>query len=278
MDVVRVVNESNLILPAGDVRIGPKDYNLYTNSQLPSTDAINRLPLKTVGNASVLVGDVGRAMDAQQIQTSIVRVDGQKSVYLPMLKQGGDSNTIAIVSGIKSAIGDLVDVPKSLVAKVVFDQSVYVKTAIRNLGNEGGIGLVLTALMILIFLGSVRATVAVLLSIPLSALAAFLAINLSGGTINTMVLGGLALVFSRLIDNSVVVLENIFRHLEEGEIARSGGRKGRSGGGASRCSRQRSRRPSYSSRLSSSMASAGSCSQHWPRPWSSRCSPLTWSR
>ncbi len=229
MDVVRTVNQSNLILPAGDVRIGPKDYNLYTNSQLPTTDEINRLPLKTVGNASVLVADVGHAMDAAQIQTSIVRVDGQKSVYLPVLKQGGDSNTIAIVNGIKVAIKDLVDVPKNLVAKVVFDQSVYVKTAIRNLANEGGIGLVLTALMILVFLGSVRATVAVLLSIPLSALAALLAINLGGGTINTMVLGGLALVFSRLIDNSVVVLENIFRHLENGEpmaqAAEQGGRE-----------------------------------------------------
>ncbi len=107
--------------------------------------------------------------------------------------------------------------PKSLVSRVVFDQSVYVKTAIKNLGNEGLIGLVLTALMILIFLGNFRATLAVMLSIPLSALAAFLAINMTGGTINTMVLGGLALVFSRLIDNSVVVLENIFRHLEEGE-------------------------------------------------------------
>ena len=229
MDVVRTVNQSNLILPAGDVRIGPKDYNLYTNSQLPTTDEINRLPLKTVGNASVLVADVGHAMDAAQIQTSIVRVDGQKSVYLPVLKQGGDSNTIAIVNGIKVAIKDLVDVPKNLVAKVVFDQSVYVKTAIRNLGNEGGIGLLLTALMILVFLGSVRATVAVMLSIPLSALAALLAINLGGGTINTMVLGGLALVFSRLIDNSVVVLENIFRHLENGEpmaqAAEQGGRE-----------------------------------------------------
>ena len=229
MDVVRTVNQSNMILPAGDVRIGPKDYNLYTNSQLPSTDEINRLPLKTVGNASVLVADVGHAMDAAQIQTSIVRVDGQKSVYLPVLKQGGDSNTIAIVNGIKVAIKDLVDVPKNLVAKVVFDQSVYVKTAIRNLGNEGGIGLLLTALMILVFLGSVRATVAVMLSIPLSALAALLAINLGGGTINTMVLGGLALVFSRLIDNSVVVLENIFRHLENGEpmaqAAEQGGRE-----------------------------------------------------
>ena len=91
------------------------------------------------------------------------------------------------------------------------------KTAIKNLGVEGGIGLVLTAVMILVFLGSMRATVAVLLSIPLSALATFLVLNMGGGTINTMVLGGLALALSRLIDNSVVVLENIFRHLEMGE-------------------------------------------------------------
>lgn len=226
MDVVRTVNDSNMILPAGDVKIGPKDFNIYTNSQLPTTAEINRLPLKTVGNASVLVGDVGTAMDAQQTQTSIVRVDGQKSVYLPVLKQGGDSNTIAIVNGIKQAIGDLADVPSSLKANVVFDQSLYVKTAIKNLGSEGGIGLVLTALMILVFLGSMRGTVAVMLSIPLSALAAFLALNMAGGTINTMILGGLALAFSRLIDNSVVVLENIYRHLEMGEPPEVAAEKG----------------------------------------------------
>src|SRR5579884_2982994 len=226
MDVVRSVNDANMILPAGDVKIGPKDYNIYTNAQLPSTDEINRLPLKTVGNASVMVADVGRAEDAQQIQTSVVRVDGQRSVYLPVLKQGGDSNTISIVNGIKKSLTNLVDIPKSLVAKVVFDQSIYVKTAIKNLANEGGIGLVLTALMILLFLGSVRATFAVLLSIPLSALAAFLVLNLGGGSINTMVLGGLALAFSRLIDNSVVVLENIFRHLELGETPEVAAKKG----------------------------------------------------
>ncbi|HET7206467.1 MAG TPA: efflux RND transporter permease subunit [Terriglobales bacterium] len=217
MDVVRTVNDSNLILPAGDVRIGPIDYNLYTNSQLPSTQEINHLPLKTVGNASVLVQDVGKAMDAHSIQTNVVRVDGQPSVYLPILKQGGDTNTIAVVNGIKSAIADLTDVPKQLVAKVVFDQSIFVKKAIENLMHEGGIGLILTGLMILLFLGSMRATAAVFLSIPLSALAAFLAISGLGGTVNTMVLGGLALAFSRLIDNSVVVLENIFRHMEMGE-------------------------------------------------------------
>lgn len=229
MDVVRSVNEANAILPAGDVRIGPKDFNIYTNSQLPSVDEINRLPLRSVGNGQLVVSDVGRAEDAAAIQTNIVRVDGQRSVYLPILKQGGGSNTIAVVNGIRGAIGHLLDVPKSLVTRVVFDQSVFVKTAIANLGSEGGIGLVLTALMILIFLGNMRATVAVMLSIPLSALAAFLALNIGGGTINTMVLGGLALAFSRLIDNSVVVLENIFRHLEMGEspevAAERGGRE-----------------------------------------------------
>ena len=229
MDVVRSVNESNLILPAGDVRIGPKDYNIYANSQVPTPEQINDLPLKSVGNASVLVGDVGRAQDSGTIQTNIVRIDGQRSVYVPVLKQGGDSNTITIVNGMKAAIKNLVDIPASLKTAVVFDQSVFVKSALKNLGSEGGIGLVLTALMILLFLGSVRATFAVLLSIPLSALAAFICIRMGGGSINTMVLAGLALAFSRLIDNSVVVLENIFRHIEMGEspevAAEAGGKE-----------------------------------------------------
>lgn len=217
MDVVRQINESNLILPAGDVKIGPFDYNLYSNAQAPDAIAISTMPLKTVGQSSVMVADVGKAVDAQAIQTNIVRVDGQPSVYLPILKQGGDTNTIAVVNGIRDALKQLVDVPKQLITRVVFDQSVFVKTAIKNLIMEGSIGLILTGLMILLFLGSMRATAAVFLSIPLSALVAFLAIGASGGTVNTMVLGGLALVFSRLIDNSVVVLENIFRHLEMGE-------------------------------------------------------------
>jgi hydrophobic/amphiphilic exporter-1 (mainly G- bacteria), HAE1 family len=226
MDVVRTVNDSNLILPAGDVRIGPIDYNLYTNSQLPTTEEINHLPLKTVGNSSVMVQDVGKAMDGHAIQTNIVRVDGQPSVYLPILKQGGDTNTISVVNGIQEAVSGLTGVPKQLVAKVVFDQSVFVKKAIDNLLHEGATGLVLTGLMILLFLGSMRATAAVFLSIPLSVFAAFLAISASGGTVNTMVLGGLALAFSRLIDNSVVVLENIFRHMEIGEPPEVAAEKG----------------------------------------------------
>ena len=226
MDVVREINSSNLILPAGDVKIGPFDYNLYSNSQAPAPSLINTLPLKTVGQSSVLVADVGKAVDAQAIQTNIVRVDGQPSVYLPILKQGGDTNTIAVVDGIRDALTRLVDIPKTLITKVVFDQSLFVKTAINNLLREGAIGLVLTGLMILLFLGSMRATAAVFLSIPLSALAAFLAISAGGGTVNTMVLGGLALAFSRLIDNSVIVLENIFRHLELGEAPEVAAEKG----------------------------------------------------
>ncbi len=226
MDVVRQVNEANLILPAGDVKIGPFDYNLYSNSQAPSASAINSMPLKSVGQSSVLVGDIGKAVDAEAIQTNIVRVDGQPSVYLPILKQGGDTNTIAVVDGIKDALKHLVDIPKQLATKVVFDQSIFVKTAISNLIHEGGIGLVLTGVMVLLFLGSLRATAAVFLSIPLSALATFLALGGGGGTVNSMVLGGLALAFSRLIDNSVIVLENIFRHLELGESPEVAAEKG----------------------------------------------------
>jgi len=229
MDVVRSVNDSNLILPAGDVQIGALDYNIYTNSQLRSVAEIDQLPIKMVGQSPVRIADIGHASDAQQIQTNVVRVDGQRSVYVPVLKQGGDTNTIAVVDGIKDAITHLFEVPKELVTKVVFDQSVFVKTAIETLLHEGGIGLLLTSIMILVFLGSMRATLAVFFSIPLSALAAFIALSLGGSSINSMVLGGLALAFSRLIDNSVVVLENIYRHLELGEdpgvAAEKGGRE-----------------------------------------------------
>jgi multidrug efflux pump subunit AcrB len=229
MDTVRSVNNANLILPAGDVQIGSLDYNIYTNSQLSTIPEIDNLPLKTVGTDPVRVADIGHAADSQQIQTNIVRVDGQRSVYTPVMKQGGDTNTIEVVNGIQGALRKLFDVPKSLQTKVVFDQSVFVKTAIETLFHEGAIGLFLTSIMILIFLGNMRATVAVFFSIPLSALTAAILLALSGGSINSMVLGGLALAFSRLIDNSVVVLENIYRHLELGEnevvAARKGGQE-----------------------------------------------------
>lgn len=229
MDVVRSVNDANVILPAGDVQIGRYDYNIYTNSMLKGAPDIAQVPLKMVGQSPVRVGDVATPQDSFGLQYNIVRVNGQRGVYLPIFKQGGDSNTIAIVDGVRATLKKLVDVPASLRTDVVFDQSRFVKTAIETLIHEGGVGLFLTCLMILIFLGSLRATIAVFFSIPLSLLTTFFILKLSGSSINSMVLGGLALALSRLIDNSVVVLENIFRHLEEGEspevAAENGGRE-----------------------------------------------------
>jgi HAE1 family hydrophobic/amphiphilic exporter-1 len=215
MDVVRAINDANLILPAGNVRIGPIDYPLYTNSQYRDVKSISDLPIKTVGLASVTVGDVGVPKDAAQIQYNIVRVDGQPSVYQPVLRQGGNTNTIAVVDAVKEQVAHLLDIPDNLVARVVFDQSRFIKNAIETLMHEGAIGILLMSLMILLFLGSLRSTVAVFLSIPLSALAAFIVLAHGGGSINSMTLGGLALAFSRVIDDCVVVLENIFRHMEE---------------------------------------------------------------
>ncbi len=221
MDVVRAIDQSNLILPAGDVRIGPLDYNIYTNAQVPNAAAINDIPLKTEGQKSVFVSDIGKALDSSFLQYNIVRVDGQKSVYVPILKQGGDTNTIAVVNGVRKAIKTLRDIPAQLKTHVVFDQSVFVKSAISTVLREGGIGVLLTAIMIWIFLGSFRATAAVFLSIPLSVMITFFVLHSADKTINSMVLSGLALAFSRLIDDSVVVLENVYRHIELGEEPRT---------------------------------------------------------
>jgi hydrophobic/amphiphilic exporter-1 (mainly G- bacteria), HAE1 family len=229
MDVVNAVNSSNLIMPAGDVKMGPFDYYIYSNSLVDKVSQLNDVPIKTVGTKWVSVSDIGEAKDANQIQYNIVRVDGQKSAYVSVSKQGGDTNTIQVVNDLRELLKHLFDLPKQVVTDIVFDQSVFVKEALNTVLHEGLIGLVLTSLMILIFLGSMRATTAVLLSIPLSALATFVVLSLLGSTVNTMILGGLALAFSRVIDNSVISLENIYRHLEMGAspavAAEEGGRE-----------------------------------------------------
>src|ERR1700678_32243 len=228
MDVVRSMNQANLILPAGDVQIGNLDYDIYSNAQFDLKNA-SQYPVKMNGENPVLMSDIGVLKDAHALQYNVVHVNGQRSVYLPVLKQGGNSNTISIVSGIRTALHHLVDVPAQMRTTVVFDQSRFVRTAIETLLHEGGLGLFLTCTMILIFLGSVRATVAVCFSIPISVLATFIVLQFSGSSVNSMVLGGLALALSRLIDNSVVVLENIYRHLEIGEppvvAAENGGKE-----------------------------------------------------
>jgi len=218
MDVVHAVNNSNLILPAGDVKMGPFDFYVYSNSLVDNMGQLNDVPIKAVKDAWVRVSDVGRAEDSSATQYNIVRVDGQKSSYIPIMKQGGDTNTIEVVEGVNKLISHLFDIPKQMTADLLFDQSGFVKEAIKTVMHEGLIGLVLTSIMILLFLGNVRATAAVLLSIPLSALATFVILSFMGATVNTMILGGLALAFSRVIDNSVISLENIYRHLEMGQL------------------------------------------------------------
>jgi len=216
MDVVTAVNDSNLILPAGDVKIGSSDYYVYSNSLVENVQDLNNVPIKTVGTRWVTVGDVGEAKDASQLQYNIVRIDGQKSADIPIMKSGGDSNTIQVVNDVRGLVRHLFDLPPQLKTDIAFDQSVFVKQALNTVFHEGVIGLVLTSVMILVFLGSMRATGAVLLSIPISALATFVVLFMMGSTINTMILSGLALAFSRVIDNSVISLENIYRHLEMG--------------------------------------------------------------
>jgi multidrug efflux pump subunit AcrB len=218
MDVVHAVNDQNLILPAGDVTLGPFDYYLYSNSLVDDMAQLNNVPLKAVGDSWVRVSDIGEAEDSNATQYNIVRVAGQKSSYIPILKQGGDTNTIQVVDGVRNLLGHLYDIPKEMKADLLFDQSVFVKEAINTVLHEGLMGLALTSLMILLFLGNLRATTAVLLSIPLSILATFVLLKLGDATINTMILGGLALALSRVIDNSVISIENIYRHLEMGEL------------------------------------------------------------
>jgi multidrug efflux pump subunit AcrB len=219
MDVVRSLGQANVILPAGDVQIGNLDYNIYSNAQFNLKDAA-QYPVKMNGDNPVLMSDIGELKDAHALQYNVVHVNGQRSVYLAVMKQGGDSNTISVVDGVRKTVAHLVDVPAQMKPGVVFDQSRFVRSAIETLLHEGGIGLLLTCLMILIFLGSFRATVAVFFSIPLSVCATFFILQMGGSSINSMVLGGLALALSRLIDNSVVVLENIYRHLESGDPPR----------------------------------------------------------
>jgi len=217
MDVVKSLNESNLIIPAGDAKIGSTDYFVYSNSMIPKPENINDVPVKVADGARpVFVGDIGHAEDAAQIQQNIVRINGQRSVYIPVLKQSG-SNTISIVDGIEQLLPNITGIPKAMKLESIFSQATYVRNAVDALEHEAVLGSVLASVMILIFLGSFRSTLAIFLSIPLSILAAAFGLLMTGGTINIMTLGGFALAIGRLVDDSTVVLENINRHLADGE-------------------------------------------------------------
>jgi CzcA family heavy metal efflux pump len=217
MDVVHSLNESNLIIPAGDAKIGSTDYFVNTNSLIEEPEHINDVPIKVgASQAPVYVRDIGQAEDAAQIQQNVVRIDGQRSVYVPILKQG-NANMISVVDGVRALLPKLVGLPAGMKLDSIFDQSGYIRQAVESLEHEAGLAAILASVVILLFLGSFKSTLAIFLSIPLSLLAAAFGLYMNGSTVNVMTLGGFALAIGRLVDNSVVVLENINRHLEQGK-------------------------------------------------------------
>jgi HAE1 family hydrophobic/amphiphilic exporter-1 len=226
MDVVHKLNDANLIIPAGDAKIGDTDFFVDTNSLIEDPNDINEVPVKVGGGqAPVLVRDIGHAEDAAQIQQNVVRINGQRSVYVPILKQG-NANTIAVVDGVRAMLHKVVGLPQGMTLRSIFDQSGYIRAAVESLEHEAGSAAVLASLVILLFLGSFKSTFAIFLSIPLSILAATFGLYMNGSTINVMTLGGFALAIGRLVDDSVVVLENIDRHLVMGKSPQDAARDG----------------------------------------------------
>jgi multidrug efflux pump subunit AcrB len=215
-DVVSAVNAQSLLLPAGNVKIGEFDYNVYTNSLIQFVEQMNDIPVKVVNGVPVLLRDVGKASDSTMIQSNVVRINSRRAVYLPIMKQAG-ANTIQVIDGIKETLHKLLGLPKDLTVKLIFDQSLYIRQAIQTLEHEGLLGGGLACLMVLLFLGSLRSTLIIALAIPLSITAAFIGLYFTGHTINIMTLGGLALAVGRLVDDAIVVVENTHRHLEMGK-------------------------------------------------------------
>jgi CzcA family heavy metal efflux pump len=217
LDVVNGLRQWNTLVPAGDAKMGAKDYFILTNGMVPRVDEINDFPLRIVSGAPVFVKDIGYAKDAYQIQTNVVHVNGRRQVYIPVYRQPG-ANTIEVVDGLKKALPSIkARIPSGIDLKVIFDQSVYVRRALTSLEKEMALGAALAALVVLLFLAEVRSTIVIFLTIPLSILAAVIGLYATGNTLNSMTLGGLALSVGRLVDDSIVVLENTIRHLKMGK-------------------------------------------------------------
>lgn len=217
-DIVNAVNAQSILLPAGDVKIGDFDYNVYTNSMIKIVEQMNEIPVKMVNGVPVVLKDVGRVADSTMIQGNVVRINGRRAVYLPIMKQAG-ANTIQVIDGIKATLPKLIGLPQDLTVKLIFDQSLYIRQAIQTLEEEGLLGGGLACFMVLLFLGSLRFTVIITLAIPLSIVAAFIALYFTGHSVNIMTLGGLALAVGRLVDDAIVVVENTHRHMAMGKTS-----------------------------------------------------------
>jgi multidrug efflux pump subunit AcrB len=215
MDVVNAVNAQNLTVPSGTAKIGKIQYTVRTNA-MPSTIAdLNDIPVKVVNGSTVFLKDVGQVHDGWLVQQNIVRENGKRSVLLSVIKNG-NASTLAVVNGVKKVLQIArAAAPKGLTISELFDQSKLVVSSLEGVLREGAIAAALTAMMILLFLGSWRSTIVVMISIPLAILSSLVALYFMGETINTMTLGGLALAIGILVDDSTVTIENTYRLLSE---------------------------------------------------------------
>lgn len=216
-DVVDAVNAQNLVLPSGTAKIGPTEYAVAVDTNARLIDDLNRLPIKVVNGATLYLNDVAQVHDGFNPQQNAVRLDGVRGTLLTIMK-AGSASTLDVVKGVKAALARvMLTMPPDLQVTEFADQSLFVRSAISGVAREGITAGALTALMILLFLGSWRSTVIIALSIPLSVLASLAILSALGETINLMTLGGLALAVGILVDDATVAIENIHRHMAAGE-------------------------------------------------------------
>ena len=217
LDVVRAVKAANLILPSGDLKAGNLDYNVFTNNQFKAVEPINDVIVKATPQGNpVRVRDLGTVTDSSDIQTNIVRTDGRRSVYLRVNKQP-TANTVEVVDALRRQLTKMIGVPPGVKLGVSFDQSIFIRQSIQNLMEQALHGSLLAAAIILLFLRNLASTVIISIAIPLSILVTFIVLFFTGQTLNVFTMGGLALGVGRLVDDSIVELENIQRHLNTGQ-------------------------------------------------------------
>ena len=228
-DVVTAVNAQSLTLPSGDAKMGNRQFIIRVNASAQSIDALNNVPIRQVGGTTVYLRDVAHVRDGWAVQQNVVRTEGKRSVLLTIIKNG-DASTLDVVNRVKAAMPAIQKAaPPGMKITLLFDQSVFVQNAISSVLREGAIAAGLTALMILVFLGSWRSTVVVMVSIPLAILTSLAVLTALGETINTMTLGGLALAVGILVDDSTVTIENTHRLLDEGGDFEEGVMEGAAG-------------------------------------------------
>ncbi|MBI5060583.1 efflux RND transporter permease subunit [candidate division KSB1 bacterium] len=223
MDVVRALQKQNVFIPAGNMKIGDLDYQIFANSMVPEVEMLNDIPIAIRDGAPILLRDVARAQDASQIQSNVVRINEKRQVYIPIYRQPG-ANTIEIVNSIRGSLEQTLarlrefnPKAKDLSLDVVLDQSVYVRNSVNSLQTEALLGALLAAGVVFLFLRRFGITLIASLSIPVSLLAAVIGLFYTGDTLNAMTLGGLALIVGIVVDQSIVVIENIMRRMNDGE-------------------------------------------------------------